>query len=162
VIGVSPARRLASCPRAGRLRPAVLAVSDISTDLRAELDAERLEARRAQARANEAARLSAAARDGVADRDKEIARLREQVGIVEESRQDLAAWAVKFAMKYHASYREHDGGMDPFEAIEEALAASGAALTSIAAVADRRIVTHDETFAALAEVVETARKAVAQ
>lgn len=76
----------------------------------------------ATARANEAARLSADARDEVADRDKEIARLHEQLGIVEESRQDLAAWAVKFAMKYHAGYREHDGGMDPFEAIEEALA----------------------------------------
>ncbi len=76
----------------------------------------------ANARANEAARLSAAARDEVADRDKKIADLRERVAIVEESRMDLAAWAVRFATKYHASYREHDGGMDPFEAIEEALA----------------------------------------
>jgi hypothetical protein len=88
----------------------------------AELDHLRRELAAAKARANEAARLSAAARDEVADRDKTIADLRLQVAIVDESRQDLATWAVRFAMKYHASYREHGGGMDPFEAIEEALA----------------------------------------
>lgn len=75
----------------------------------------------AKARANEAARLSAAARDEVADRDKVIAGLRERVEIVEESRQELAVWAVRLATRHHAGYREH-GDMDPFEAIEEALA----------------------------------------
>lgn len=105
---------------AGRLRPAVLAVSDISADLREELAAERLEARRAQARANEAARLSADARDEVADRDKTIADLRQQVEIVERDRLDRDAWAVNLAYLHHAGYRECPG-VDPFKAIEEAL-----------------------------------------
>lgn len=104
------------------LVPFIHRMVDEIRNLREGSATERLEARRAQARANEAARLSAAARDEVADRDKVIADLRERVSIVEESRMDLAAWAVRFATKYHASYREHSGGMDPFEAIEEALA----------------------------------------
>lgn len=89
--------------------------------IREEFAAERLEARRAQARANEAARLSADARDDVADRDKAIAELHDRIAGLEQDRLDRDAWAVNLAAKHHAGYRERPGS-DPFEAIEEALA----------------------------------------
>lgn len=107
--------------RAGLEAAAPLLAAEAVDHLREELAAERLEARRAQARANEAARLSADARDEAEALNKVIADLRERVEIVEQDRMDLAAWAVNLATKHHADYRER-GGIDPFKAIEEALA----------------------------------------
>ncbi len=69
-------------------------------EARAEAEAERTEARRAQARANEAARLSADARDDAEARDEVIADLREQLGIVEGDRLNVMAWVVNTSIEF--------------------------------------------------------------
>lgn len=113
--------------------PSVL--RDLAWQLREEYVVERLEVQRANARANEAARLSAEARDEVADRDKTIADLNERIAVLEQGRLNLDAWAVDLAAKHHAGYRERPDN-DPHGAIEEALVSRFTFLRLIASFVD--------------------------
>lgn len=72
------------------------------------LDSAELEMERAQARANEAARLSADARDDAEARDAVIADLREHIGIVEGDRMSYDAWALNVLAEHGLSYTLDD------------------------------------------------------
>lgn len=74
----------------------------------------RTEVVRAHDRANEAARLSAAARDEADDLRKTIEGLREQVGIVEDARTDRDLWAINLIAQHGIDCELAD---DPFAAV---------------------------------------------
>ena len=97
------------------LRRQVRTLTDERDDARAEIA-------RAHARANEAARLSANARDDAEALNGVIAELREQIGIVEGDRTTTDAWAVNLAYQHHAGYRLDTASVDPYVAITECLA----------------------------------------
>lgn len=76
--------------------------------LKRERDEARAEVERAHARANEAARLSADARDDAEAKDAVIANLREQLGIVEGDRLNNDNWALNVLAEHNLGYNLDD------------------------------------------------------
>lgn len=101
VIGWQRDRALTERDEALKLRNHHHGMYEQARDLAARYAGERNEAR---VRANEAARLSAEARDRNDDQDKVIADLREQVSIVDSDRLTYDAWALNVLTEHGLTY----------------------------------------------------------
>jgi len=117
----------------------------------------RIEVQRAHARANEAARLSAAARDEADDLRKTIEDLREQIGIVQDARTERDLWAVNLIAE-HGIDCELPG--DPFAAIAWYIGELKDTVATYRHLADSSIATREQAWRRLEEVAELIRKPV--
>jgi len=97
-------------------------------------------------RANEAARLSADARDRADDLARQIEKLQEQVAAVESDRTSRDAWAVRVGIRYDLSYE-----LDPYEAISRHLQKVVAQRNDYMADLAAKIVERDAARALLVE-----------
>lgn len=98
-----------------------------------------------RARANEAARLSAAARDEADDLRKRIAELQEQVEILEDDRTDRDAWAVRICTE-HKIYDALPGVADEFDAIAARLSAYRREMATLVEFAGKAVRARDEAL----------------
>ena len=99
------------------LDPTVIAAERAEVQaLRAEVVALRRDRKWEADRANEAARLSADARDRADDLARQIEKLKEKLAIVEDDRTSRDAWAVNLGLRYDLSE-----DLDPYDAIRRYL-----------------------------------------
>ena len=100
----------------------------------------RTEVRRAHTRANEAARLSAAAQDEADDLRKTIADLREQIGIVEDARTERDLWVVNLLAEHHIECALAE---DPYVAIARHIVDLKDTVAEYRHLADKSIATRE-------------------
>lgn len=109
----------------------------------------RTEVERAHARANEAARLSAAARDEADDLRKTIEDLREQIGVVEDARTDRDLWAINLIAEHQI---DCELAGDTYAAVARYIHDQKDALAEYRHVVDMSIATREQALRRLEDV----------